>query len=232
MKISVISDIHTQWEDWSNNLEYQFGYDTLENWNNSDMVLFCGDASYRGTYPEIKQFLDWFSSLPQKYKIMIAGNHDFLFEDYPEEAENLLSYYPNIIYLNDSGVEIEGINIWGSPITPFFHSWAFNRHRGNDINKHWKLIPKETDILIVHGPPHMVLDELSPKFRRPGEDINVGCKDLAYNIQWITKPKYVCFGHIHEGYGKIEMDGTTYINASCLTDNYKPNNLPIFIDYE
>jgi hypothetical protein len=63
----------------------------------------------------------------------------------------LLAEYPTVIYLNDSGVEIDGLKFWGSPVQPYFHNWAFNRI-GDDICKHWELIPLDTDILITHGP--------------------------------------------------------------------------------
>tara|TARA_Y100000296_G_C5174834_1_gene259491 strand:- start:2061 stop:2591 length:531 start_codon:yes stop_codon:yes gene_type:complete len=58
-----------------------------------------------------------------------------------------------IKYLNDSSITIDGIKFWGSPIQPWFHDWAFNRKRGNEIRKHWELIPTNTDVLLTHGPP-------------------------------------------------------------------------------
>ncbi len=65
----------------------------------------------------------------------------------------------NIIYLNDSGCEIEGVRFWGSPIQPEFGNLAFNRKRGEDIKEHWDLIPLNTDILITHGSPYSILDK-------------------------------------------------------------------------
>jgi hypothetical protein len=38
----------------------------------------------------------------------------------------LLAEYPTVIYLNDSGVEIDGLK-FGVPVQPYFHNWAFNR---------------------------------------------------------------------------------------------------------
>lgn len=142
-----------------------------------------------------------------------------------------LEDFPNIIYLNDESTEIMGLKIWGSPIQPWFHDWAFNRQRGEEIKKHWDMIPNDADIVITHGPPRGILDRISPKFERYNENPNVGCDDLLEAIQRV-KPKVSVFGHIHEGYGKIEKDGTTFINASCLTDNYKPMNPPQFLTLE
>lgn len=37
--------------------------------------------------------------------------------------------------------------------TPVFCDWAFMKHRGEAINKIWKKIPTNIDILVTHGPP-------------------------------------------------------------------------------
>ncbi|MBC7410804.1 MAG: metallophosphoesterase, partial [Arcicella sp.] len=108
-----------------------------------------------GRIEEIEMFNEWMGSLPHRHKVVIAGNHDFFFEKYPKEAKRLIT---NATYLNDSGILIEGLHIWGSPIQPWFYDWAFNRKRGKDIRKHWDLIPTNTDILITHGPPFGILD--------------------------------------------------------------------------
>ncbi|MBD0299599.1 MAG: metallophosphoesterase, partial [Nitrososphaera sp.] len=94
-----------------------------------DVLLHAGDVTYRGKKTEVLDFLEWFSRQPFKYKIFIAGNHDFYFEK--ENPSMVQAIIPEgIIYLQDSGTEINGIRIWGTPITPWFHHWAFNRFRG------------------------------------------------------------------------------------------------------
>lgn len=180
-----------------------------------DAIIHAGDISTRGRTEEIIEFLDWFKNLPYKYKIFISGNHDFYFERTPSaEIEKLIP--PNVIYLNDSGINIEGINIWGSPITPTFFNWAFNRDRGKEISAHWDLIPSNTDILITHGPVYNILDEVT----RGG---NVGCEDLLKKINAV-KPKVHIFGHIHEAYGQKIVEHTHFINASVLDEDYVLQN--------
>lgn len=176
-----------------------------------DILICAGDVSSRGSLPEIKQFLDWFADQDYSYLILIPGNHDFGFE----KSWDYLKQYcedKGIIVLNDSGCEVEGIKIWGSPIQPWFHDWAFNRWRGAPIKKHWDLIPEDTEILITHGPPYGILD------RTRHGDI-VGCKDLLEKIKK-TKIKLHVFGHIHEGAGYQYKDGITYVNASVLDEYY------------
>jgi hypothetical protein len=60
-------------------------------------------------------------------------------------------------YLQHESVEIEGLKIFGSPYQPLFYNWGFQYHasRAEEI---WSAIPKDTDILITHGPPHGILD--------------------------------------------------------------------------
>lgn len=186
-----------------------------------DVLIHAGDISKRGKEEEIKDFLNWFKDLPYEHKIFIAGNHDFYFEKAPKiEIEKIIP--SNVIYLNDSGVTIDGIKIWGSPITPTFFNWAFNRDRGNDITAHWNLIPSDTEILITHGPVHKILDKVM-------DGTHVGCEDLLKKVQK-TKPKVHVFGHIHEAYGQHKIDGTTFVNASVLDEDYVMRNKPVIFE--
>jgi len=186
-----------------------------------DMIIHAGDVSSKGTKAQVEDFLNWFKNLSFKYKIFIDGNHDFFFEEaIALELKNILP--DKVIYLNDSGVEIEGKKIWGSPIQPWFHDWAFNRQRGQEIKKHWNLIPIDTDILITHGPPLDILDSTI-------YGSNVGCQDLLDKVKHV-KPDIHVFGHIHEAYGTKELNGTNFINASVLDVKYNQTNDPIILN--
>lgn len=181
-----------------------------------DMIIHAGDISSVGRKYEVEEFLNWFSSLTQfRHHLMIAGNHDFLFEDDPEMAKSLIP--ENIIYLEDNGVEIEGIKFWGSPQTPFFNDWAFNKQRGSEIKKYWDMIDPDTDVLVTHGPPFMILDYI------PFNNDYVGCNDLAYRVEQI-EPAVHIFGHIHDSHGSVYRHGTSFYNASILNDSYYPSH--------
>ncbi|MEO1262799.1 MAG: metallophosphatase domain-containing protein [Bacteroidota bacterium] len=207
MKIIAISDTHNHHE----LLQLPAG----------DMLIHAGDISSRGTIEEVRVFLDWFARQDFKYKIFIPGNHDFFFERMPPAVERDL-IPDDLIYLNDNGVEIEGINIWGSPIQPWFYDWAFQRQRGAEIDRHWQMIPEKTDILIAHGPAYGILDKTIR-----GEC--VGCEDLLNRIEKV-KPKYFISGHIHEAYGVEQHGATTFINASVLDVKYKLVNVPVVFE--
>ena len=199
----------------------------------ADIVFHAGDATGMGTTREITEFCEWFGSLPHPFKVLIAGNHDWGFqEDFKKHKQ--ICEANDIIYLQDSGCEINGIKVYGSPQTPEFCSWAFNCWRTeaevklNDlhgfdydfIGTHWKKIPEDTDILLTHGPAHGILDLCA--------NGNVGCEILKEKVEEI-KPQFHIFGHIHSDKGEKITEDTVFINASCLNDNYYPNNQEIKI---
>lgn len=193
----------------------------------ADMIIHSGDVSMRGTKNQVLDFLTWYSSLPYRYKIFIAGNHDFLFED---DAEFIKNNMPeNLIYLENSGICIENIQFYGTPITPFFHNWAFNRFRGEQIKKYWDAIPENVEFLISHGPPYNILDKVN-NFYNPEQ--NVGCRDLKNMLFKLKHLKVMQFGHIHEAYGHIQINGIDFFNASSVNEEYKLENAPVVIEID
>ncbi len=231
IKIVCISDTHTR----TNNLELPKG----------DILIHAGDFSYSGEIREIKKFCDFLNQQDFKYKVIIAGNHDLTFDQekydeliskwHNENKNNVLScketkaLLSNCIYLENSGVEIMGYKFWGSPVTPIFYDWAFMKERGNDIKKVWDMIPLNTDVLITHGPPFGILDKCDPMYNN-GKVIHAGCEELLKIVTEKIKPKYHIFGHIHEAYGKVTINETTFVNASICNIRYFPDNPPIVID--
>ena len=114
---------------------------------------------------------------------------------------------------------------WGSPITPTFLDWFFMAERGEEIRRYWNLIPKDTGVLITHGPPMGILDWVP---RTYGEH-HIGCLDL-FDIVTHIKPKLHIFGHIHYSCGKQKLQDTTFINASCINEEYEVVNKPIVVN--
>ena len=121
-------------------------------------------------------------------------------------------------YLCDSGCEIDGVKFWGSPFTPWFHDWAFNRT--HDIGRHWDLVPDSTDVLVTHGPPYGICDLLAHP--DAGQDPHVGCPLLLKTIERV-RPRAHVFGHIHEARGMREhAPGRFCVNASSIGLDYRP----------
>ena len=75
----------------------------------ADCFVFCGDMSYRGDLSEVRDFSPFLQKLPHKHKIVIAGNHDFSFEDERRCQVEELIRLAGAEYLNDSGTQIDGI---------------------------------------------------------------------------------------------------------------------------
>ena len=185
-----------------------------------DILIHAGDATGRGTAREIAAFNEWFAALPHRFKVFVAGNHDWLFETDNSAARKLLD--DSILYLQDSAIFIEGLKIYGAPWQPRFYDWAFNLNRGREMAEKWSLIDKNTDVLITHGPPFGILDET------PAGD-RAGCEELRKTIARI-RPRAHIFGHIHHGYGTTEKFGVNFFNASICDESYAPVNAPIVFD--
>ena len=204
---------------------------------NGDILIHAGDFTQKGLPREVTKFRDFLARLPHKYKIVIAGNHDVTFDSF-KYSETLWTrfkhperYKPadvkrslnNCIYLEDSGVEVLGFKIFGSPWQPEFHGWGFNLSRGAPLLEKWDQIPEGTDILVTHGPPVGQGDLTLGGIRS-------GCVELLNSVRDRVRPKYHIFGHIHEGYG-VSTDGNTiYVNASTCNIQYRAVNPPIVFD--
>ena len=110
MPIVCVSDTH--------------GYHRRTDLPPGDILVHAGDITRHGTLEDVELFDEWVGMLNRlySYKVVIAGNHDFCFQEKPAEARARLT---NAIYLEDSGCEIEGLKFYGSPWTPIFFDWAF-----------------------------------------------------------------------------------------------------------
>ncbi len=205
MKIICISDTHNRYQELDDKIP------------DGDILIHAGDLVNHGTVEEIQQFVNWYSKLPHRYKIFVGGNHDGALE----HSRELIQIPKNLIYLENELVEIEGLRIWGSPVSPPYRSFGFmwdeERRYAN-----YQLIPDNCDIIINHSPPFGILDKVE-------EGKHVGCEILAKRLSELN-PQLVVFGHIHEGYGQLKLGNTTYVNASIMTRRYQATNLPICIE--
>ena len=217
MKLHIISDTHTRHREL--------------NLPGGDVLIHAGDFMSSGYgLDDAVDFLNWFEVQDYTHKIFIAGNHDRIFEDNPEGIKLVLDAYPTITYLQDEGCTIDGINFYGSPWTPAFCGWAFQLHNDYEDTEIWRKIPKDTDVLITHGPAYGFLDQ----FLMPTGNLSarLGSKGLH---NWIdaNNPKVHICGHIHTGQGVLDGYGevTTHINAACLGETYKFTNPKAFTEW-
>lgn len=233
MKIVAVSDTHT----------YGRNHKELPE---ADIFIHAGDLTFRGILEEIYHELSWIESLPYKHKLVVAGNHDFYFDERfshgikfrnwrinrSDTIDELLTTYPSITYLQDSGIEIEGIKFWGTPWQPWYYGWAFQPPMsGKDgvmesfLKEKFDLIPKNTNILISHGPPAGILDDADDAYK-------LGSPELLEAINNLPDLKVHIFGHIHESYGKKEINKIKFYNVASCNIDYDKNNLnpPVIIE--
>lgn len=203
-----------------------------------DILIHAGDSTNRGNKWEVEKFCKEYGSLPHKYKIYTPGNHDWLFEKDPTIARQMCKDNGIICLINET-VTIEGIKIYGSPETPWFYGWAFNKARNlneaqfrqvPEIKPYWDRIPPDTDILVTHGPAYGILDELVFVNGTPKGQF-VGCEELLKRIQEV-KPDLHFFGHIHAQANKeVHKNGTSYYNVSICDEMCIPSNPVRVVDY-
>ena len=216
MKIVCISDTHCQLHKISI--------------PDGDVLVHAGDLTYSGTIQEISKELIELSKHKDRFKhiVLVAGNHDWLFQRNPSLAEQICKDN-GITYLQDSGVEIEGIKFYGSPWQPAFRNWAFNLDRADgELKAKWDLIPSDTQVLITHSPPMNILDGVE-RFNGKKcefEIEHVGCFDLYNRIQELKDLRISVFGHIHCARGDIEVGNVQFVNASICGEDYRPTGTP------
>ena len=165
------------------------------NWripSDTDILICAGDAISNFSEEDLKDFLSWYSKIPARLRIFVPGNHEILFDYYPEKLKSL--FPDNIVCLYDNGMEYEGIS---------FYSISCKTLRSNLYSDTQSPVPAYTDILITHFPPKSILDE---------DDGNEKLKD------WMEKsrPAYHLFGHIHRTGGMKEMGRVNFINISIF----------------
>ena len=107
-------------------------------------------------------------------------------------ATHFLTTTENVYFLQDCGIEIDGVKFFGL---------AYNHQED--------MIPDNTDVVITHEPPVMILD------RSAGT--HWGNAPLRNRIMEV-KPRYHLFGHAHGGYGILKQDGIVFSNAALLDD--------------
>ncbi len=205
MKISAISDNH--------------GY--LPRIEPCDLLLIAGDICPARDHSVFAQsqflagpFADWLNEIPARRIVGIAGNHDFIFEKSPDLIPKSLRWN----YLQDASVEIEGLKIYGTPWQPWFYDWAFNLSE-EELAKKWEMIPADTDILVVHGPPYGFGDVNTSGAHCGSPSL----RDAIFRI----KPKLCVF---HEGRGRWSDQGVELANVTVVDVKYRHVYPPMTFD--
>ena len=188
-----------------------------------DLLLIAGDVSFafKGDLRSKHAFLagdfrDWLERVPAREIVLVAGNHDQSIEAWGV-PDGLRCHY-----LQDEGIELFGLKLWGTPWQPWFYDWAFNAPRRDGeafLASKFDLIPAGTDIVVGHGPPRGYGDRTS----RPGGHEHVGSTAMTATLERVQPRLMVC-GHIHPAYGSYRLGDTEVVNASVVDNEYRPVN--------
>jgi len=156
----------------------------------TDFLIHCGDACTDGNKSQLDNSFRWFALQPARHKLFIAGNHNLPFDLEPEEAINMIP--PEIVYIENRKVIIEGIVFYSVAARPWLHELPDTKG--------------EIDFLLTHGPAYSIVD------------LGVGCHKLLSYVRQ-TPPAYHLFGHIHElAQQDQKTKETTFFNV-CIKNN-------------
>ena len=175
----------------------------------ADIVVHSGDFCMVGTEQEAIDFLNWFCDLPYRHKIFICGNHDDCL--YGAKVDGL---DPNVHYLCNSVIEIDGLKFYGVPL--FMGDCVTDRQSRN-----YARVPDDTDILITHSPVYGILDF--------DDNINYGSEELLHRMSALNL-KALLFGHIHAQHGLIKQSGIIFSNGAIMNSTYDSLNAPNIIE--
>lgn len=214
----------------------------IEDFKPCELLCICGDISPLNIQANhkkmrkwlVNEFKPWCESLPCDKVIFIAGNHDdicknsdFMYSVFPKDEKVTYLFHEGYTYISKSGKEY---NIFGTPYCKLFGNWAF-MEMDDMLDKLYKDIPENLDILMTHDAPYgvsdIILQEDCPWY---DGKTHIGNKPLSQEILRKT-PKVVLHGHLHStsrifeewGYSKV-------VNCSIKDEYYNPIYDPLIFE--
>jgi Icc-related predicted phosphoesterase len=189
-----------------------------------DLLVVAGDICPTGDERPVTQrhwlgstFARWLAEVPARAIVGVAGNHDVIGESDPSVLRNLDWHY-----LQDEGVEIAGLSVYGSPWTSRFQDWAFMLTE-QQLAERWQRIPPSTDVLCVHSPPLGYGDRIGA--------LEFGSPSLLAAIDE-RAPSLCVFGHVHAGFGRWQRGSSLLVNAAYCDMQYRPAHEPVIVDLD
>ena len=206
----------------------------------SDVLIHCGDfTTGAGRVLRDKISTDHYQSMVRfsrqllkvrhqfKHVICVPGNHDKLAEVDGLMAKDILGRKTNAHLLIDESITLDGVKYYGMPWTPSFNNWFFNARP--EVEKIvCDKIEYDTQVLITHGPPYGLLDQVD------GKPEHLGSRYLKEKLPKLHKLNLHVFGHIHSPGGTVKLDnykpgGSRYVAGNCavLGEDYVRHCPPI-----
>lgn len=209
-RLVVVSDTHER-------------HDCLGPMPAGDIFIHCGDIfmtnrvrSHRGAQTKLRQFDDWLADIPCDRKFVVAGNHDLVMERLG--SNDVQSILTNATYLENSGMNVDGLHIWGTPLSSgrsgnsAFQSSEFQEVTEECIRRQAQDKEYRVDVFLSHGP--------------------------LFQFAELLQPRLHIWGHAH-GYHGIRAPGDKLwgrtmschsVNASIMDGHYNPTNAVVVVD--
>lgn len=168
----------------------------------ADVLAIIGDFACGDDISSLRRDIAWLNGLTHKHIVSVLGNHDLI-------VHHLLKTRPDIVkdlfgrihLLIDDSLTIDGVQIYGV-------GWGSQAP-----------IPS-TNIILSHAPIAGILDQ-----RQPPTSEHLGNPHLARQVN-DKPPRLFACGHIHGGYGRVERNGTIFINCSLVNESRQLVNRP------
>ena len=193
MKFLVLTDLHGKKSamDWINPLIKDEAI---------DCVLFLGDAVEDPAAPE--ESVKMIGMIECSKILAIPGNIDS-----PEMVDMIGSVAENMHGLGRQMGDIYIAGFGGSNPTIFDTPCEYPEE---EILERLERVSKPGMILMVHAPAYGINDQIP-------SGLSVGSKAIL-EICKKYHPKVVLSGHIHEAFGRQDIDGTIYVNPGPARD--------------
>lgn len=208
-----------------------------------DILCICGDivplkVQYylEGTLKWLsKEFIPWCEKQPCDKVFLIAGNHDLVAEQHPDDWETMFKN-TKITYLHDSYAEytketyddFSTITIYGTPWCHQFYNWAFMTS-DVELEKIYNKIPYKVDILLTHDAPYGTSDVILQDCPW-NNGSHIGCHPLGNAVDE-KKPRILLHGHLHSTNHELEKRGDTDVyNVSVVDERYERIYKPLYIE--
>ena len=165
-----------------------------------DVLVVAGDIS---NYFNPGAAIERLARMPAPV-LAVRGNSDL------QKVDRLLDFHANTSSLHLKNQSINGINFIGVSGTvpiPFDTRVSWQEKK---IFTALHALVTDNSVLVVHPPPHGVLDSAFGKF-------HAGCRRLHQLVRE-CRPRLVLCGHIHECPGISSIGQTTVVNCSIARD--------------
>lgn len=216
MEIQVASDLH---------LEFHTTLSFLKLVPCADYLALCGDVG-SPALPLYSEFIAWCSQRWKKV-FLVAGNHEYYsarktIPKIKEKIKSIISSFPNVYFLDDQGMEVDGFYIYGTTLWSEVENKRFIKDSMNDyrrinikeegktrkislsdmLDMHQVCLDKLKQAISTSTLPLIVLTHYLPSYQCIDDKYKNNACNSAYasHLEELIRPPVVLwlYGHSHQ----------------------------------